>query len=184
MVAFNMQGYGRYLWLMHGMFRANGGCGYIKKPDLLMNVGPDGNVFDPKAKYLVKKTLKVTVYMGDGWHLDFKQTHFDLYSPPDFYTRVGIAGVPADTLTKETKKIEDNWTPVWNEVFTFPLTVPELALLRVEVHEYDMTEKDDFAGQTCLPVWELKQGIRAVPLFDRKGDKMDSVRLLMRFEFV
>lgn len=33
-------------------------------------------------------TLKVKVYMGDGWHLDFKQTHFDLYSPPDFYTRV------------------------------------------------------------------------------------------------
>ncbi|KAI4383888.1 hypothetical protein MLD38_009680 [Melastoma candidum] len=85
---------------------------------------------------------------------------------------------------KETKKIEDNWTPVWNEEFTFPLTVPELALLRVEVHEYDMTEKDDFAGQNCLPVWELKQGIRAVPLFDRKGDKLSSVRLLMRFEFI
>ncbi|KAI3498759.1 hypothetical protein L1887_34540 [Cichorium endivia] len=31
MVAFNMQGYGRSLWLMHGMFRANGGCGYVKK---------------------------------------------------------------------------------------------------------------------------------------------------------
>lgn len=28
------------------------------------------------------------MYMGDGWHLDFKQTHFDMYSPPDFYTRV------------------------------------------------------------------------------------------------
>lgn len=26
--------------------------------------------------------------MGDGWHLDFKKTHFDKYSPPDFYTRV------------------------------------------------------------------------------------------------
>lgn len=26
--------------------------------------------------------------MGDGWHLDFKQTHFDLYSPPDFYAKV------------------------------------------------------------------------------------------------
>lgn len=26
--------------------------------------------------------------MGDGWHMDFKQTHFDSYSPPDFYVRV------------------------------------------------------------------------------------------------
>ncbi|XVE79399.1 hypothetical protein DITRI_Ditri14bG0055500 [Diplodiscus trichospermus] len=184
MVAFNMQGYGRSLWLMHGMFRANGGCGYVKKPDFLMNVDPNGQVFDPKANLLVKKTLKVKVYMGDGWHLDFKQTHFDSYSPPDFYTRVGIAGVPADEIMKKTKKIEDNWTPVWGEEFTFPLTVPELALLRVEVHEYDMSEKDDFGGQTCLPVSELKPGIRAVPLFDRKGEKYNSVRLLMHFELV
>ncbi|KAL9679182.1 hypothetical protein QQ045_017038 [Rhodiola kirilowii] len=91
MVAFNMQGYGRYLWLMHGMFRANGGCGYVKKPDFLMSTGPNNEVFDPKAKLPVKKTLKVKVYLGDGWHLDFKQTHFDLYSPPDFYTRVSSA---------------------------------------------------------------------------------------------
>ncbi|KAG8371462.1 hypothetical protein BUALT_Bualt13G0090100 [Buddleja alternifolia] len=88
MVAFNMQGYGRYLWLMQGMFRANGGCGYVKKPDILMNIGPNNQVFDPKTESPFKKTLKVKVYMGDGWHMNFKQTHFDLYSPPDFYTRV------------------------------------------------------------------------------------------------
>ncbi|KAI4373396.1 hypothetical protein MLD38_011524 [Melastoma candidum] len=184
MVAFNMQGHGKYLWLMHGMFRANGGCGFVKKPDLLMNVGPDDKIFDPKAKYPMKTTLKVKVYMGDGWHLDFKRTHFDLYSPPDFYTKVGIVGVPADTQMKQTKSKEDDWSPVWNEEFTFPLTVPELALLRIEVLEYDLSEKDDFAGQTCLPVSEIKQGIRAVQLYDRKGDKLHSVRLLMRFEFV
>ncbi|KAL8027075.1 hypothetical protein ABFX02_14G072200 [Erythranthe guttata] len=184
MVAFNMQGYGRYLWLMQGMFRSNGGCGYVKKPDFLMNIDSNNKVFDPKTKSQVKKTLKVKVYMGDGWHMAFKQTHFDSYSPPDFYTRVGIAGAPADEIMKKTKKKEDDWTPVWGEEFTFPLTVPELALLRIEVHEYDMSEKDDFAGQTCLPVSELKPGIRAVPLFDRKGEKLNSVRLLMRFEIL
>lgn len=98
--------------------------------------------------------------------------------------QVGIAGVPADEIMKKTKKKEDDWTPVWEEEFTFPLRVPELALLRVEVHEYDMSEKDDFGGQTCLPVSELRQGIRAVPLFDRKGTKYNSVRLLMQFEFI
>ncbi|XP_039066498.1 phosphoinositide phospholipase C 4-like isoform X1 [Hibiscus syriacus] len=183
MIAFNMQGYGRSLWQMHGMFRANGGCGYVKKPDFLMNVDANGRVFDPRAKLPVKKRLRVRVYMGDGWNLDFKKTHFDTYSPPDFYTRVGIAGVAADERTKKTKTKEDNWKPVWDEEFIFPLTVPELALLRVEVHEYDMSEKDDFAGQTCLPVSELKQGIRTVPLFDRKGEKLNHSRLLMRFDF-
>ncbi|XP_027329946.1 phosphoinositide phospholipase C 2-like isoform X5 [Abrus precatorius] len=154
MVAFNMQGYGRSLWLMHGMFRANGGCGYVKKPDFLLKTGPNNEVFDPKVKLPVKTTLKV-----------------------------GIAGVPSDTIMKKTKPIEDNWSPTWNEVYEFPLTVPELALLRIEVHEYDMSEKDDFGGQTCLPVWELRSGIRAIPLHSQKGEKYNTVKLLMRFEF-
>ncbi|KAF9599107.1 hypothetical protein IFM89_035386 [Coptis chinensis] len=109
-------------------------------------------------------------------------THTLAYIPSDFYTRVGIAGVPADSVMKKTKTIEDNWTPVWNEEFEFPLTVPELALLRIEVHEYDMSEKDDFGGQTCLPLSELRAGIRAVPLYSRKGEKYKCVKLLMSFE--
>ncbi|XP_076928675.1 phosphoinositide phospholipase C 4-like [Bidens hawaiensis] len=184
MVAFNMQGYGRSLWLMHGMFRANRGCGYVKKPDFLMSCGPKNEVFNPKAKIMPKTSLKVKIYMGDGWHLDFKKTHFDKYSPPDFFTRVGIAGASVDKVMKKTKIKEDNWTPVWNEEFTFPLAVPELALLRIEVHSYNMSEKDDFAGQICLPVSELRPGIRAVPLCNRKGDQYTSARLLVRFEFV
>ena len=28
--------------------------------------------------------------MGEGWYYDFPHTHFDRYSPPDFYTRVII----------------------------------------------------------------------------------------------
>ncbi|XP_010535594.1 PREDICTED: phosphoinositide phospholipase C 2-like isoform X2 [Tarenaya hassleriana] len=184
MVAFNMQGHGRSLWVMQGMYRANGGCGYVKKPHILLKSSPNNDVFDPKATLPQKTTLRVTVYMGEGWYYDFRHTHFDQYSPPDFYTRVGIAGVPADSVMKKTKTLEDNWIPSWDEAFEFPLTVPELALLRIEVHEYDMSEKDDFGGQTCLPVWELRQGIRAVPLHNRKGEKYKSVKLLMRFEFV
>ncbi|MED6191907.1 1-phosphatidylinositol phosphodiesterase [Stylosanthes scabra] len=184
MVAFNMQGYGRSLWLMQGMFKANGGCGYVKKPDFLLRTGANDEVFDPKAKMPLRCTLRVTVYMGEGWYYDFKHTHFDQYSPPDFYARVGIAGVPDDTEMKKTKTKEDNWLPTWNEVFEFPLSVPELALLRIEVHEYDMSEKDDFGGQTCLPVFELRSGIRAVPLYSRKGEKYNNVKLLVRFEFI
>jgi len=44
---------------MHGFFRANGGCGYIKKPDFLLKSGTHSEVFDPLAALPVKKTLKV-----------------------------------------------------------------------------------------------------------------------------
>ncbi|KAJ8533767.1 hypothetical protein K7X08_007091 [Anisodus acutangulus] len=119
MVAFNMQGHGRPLWLMQGMFRANGGCGYVKKPEFLLKSGPNNEVHDPKRALSVKTTLKVKIYMGRGWHLDFKRTHFDVYSPPDFYVKIGIAGVPADSIVKKTRPIEDNWIPTWDDEFEF-----------------------------------------------------------------
>ncbi|CAL9101267.1 unnamed protein product [Musa textilis] len=185
MVALNMQGYGKPLWLVHGMFKANGGCGYVKKPDILLNDDPD-QLFDPKATLPLLKTLKVRIYTGDGWRFDFHKSHFDTFSPPDFYARVGIAGVPVDTSTtmKQTKIINDCWMPVWDEEFEFELRVPELALLRIEVFEHDVSDQDDFAGQTCLPVWELRTGIRSVSLCDRKGRPLKSVKLLMHFDFL
>ncbi|MFS7968748.1 putative phosphoinositide phospholipase C [Helianthus anomalus] len=182
MVAFNMQGYGRSLWLMQGMFRGNGGCGYVKKPDFLLTGGHE--VFDPLVKLPVKIKLKVTIFMGEGWYYDFKHTHFDAYSPPDFYVRIGIGGVPDDTIMKKSKTVEDSWSPAWDEEFEFELTVPELALLRIEVHENDISEKDDFGGQTCLPVREINKGIRPVPLYSQEGDKYPSVKLLMLFDTV
>ncbi|XP_027337550.1 phosphoinositide phospholipase C 6-like [Abrus precatorius] len=181
MVAFNMQGHDKSLRLMQGLFRANGGCGYVKKPEFLIRKLPHEEEFHPKRTMPVKQILKVKVYRGDGWSSDFSATHFDRFSPPDFYTKVYIVGVPADSDKKKTKVKMDTWYPVWDEEFEFPLTVPELALLRIEVKDKDKG-KDDFAGQTCLPVSELRHGFRSVPLYDRKGKKFNSVKLLMRFK--
>lgn len=97
--------------------------------------------------------------------------------------QVAIAGVPFDKHKCKTKVIEDNWLPEWNEEFEFPLTVPELAVLRIEVSEYDTSGSHDFGGQSCLPISELRTGIRAVPLYDRKGDPYKHTRLLVQFEF-
>ena len=94
-----------------------------------------------------------------------------------------MVGVPADEAKKQTKIIKDDWHPVWDEEFTFGLTVPELALLKIVVREHDVSEKDDFGGQTCLPVSELRTGIRTVPLHNKKGDKFENVKLLMKFSF-
>ncbi|XP_004500489.1 phosphoinositide phospholipase C 6 [Cicer arietinum] len=182
MVAFNMQGYGKSLRLMQGMFRANGGCGYVKKPEFLIQEGANNEVFDPRRTLPMKQILKVKVYKGDGWKTDFSPTHFDRFSPPDFYTKVCIVGVAADSVKKKTSVKMNNWHPIWDEEFEFSLTVPELALLRIEVKDKNQTQ-DNFAGQTCLLVSELRHGFRSVPLYDTKGKKFTSVKLLLRFHF-
>jgi len=48
---------------MQGMFRTNGGCGYVKKPEFLIRKGPHNEVFDPKIVLPVKTTLKVRYYI-------------------------------------------------------------------------------------------------------------------------
>lgn len=97
--------------------------------------------------------------------------------------QVGIHGVPVDTDTKVTRTKEDEWVPVWNEELNFPLTYPELALLHIKVIERDFSGQHDFAGQTCLPVSELREGIRCVRLCNRKGEPYKHVRLLIQFRF-
>jgi phosphatidylinositol phospholipase C delta len=55
------------LWLQQGLFLSNGGCGYVKKPDLFYaapvvapGVGASASgAFDPSVKQPVKTTLKV-----------------------------------------------------------------------------------------------------------------------------
>lgn len=61
---------------MHGMFKANGGCGYVKKPDFLLKTGPDNEVFDPKVRLPVKQTLKVSPL------IPVLLTVFSLLEPP------------------------------------------------------------------------------------------------------
>ncbi|MFS7908346.1 putative phosphoinositide phospholipase C [Helianthus anomalus] len=61
-------------------------------------------------------------------------------------------GAPANVTKKKTIVILNDWILIWNEEFTFPSSVLELALLKIVVREHDASEKDDFAGQTCLPV--------------------------------
>lgn len=41
----------------------------MKKPDFLMNIGPNGEVFDPKRPLPVKKTLKVDFLFLFFFHL-------------------------------------------------------------------------------------------------------------------
>lgn len=132
-----------------------------------------------RQSWLISEWWSTDQQLVDG-HCSF----YVVFLLPNWILQVYIVGVPADCAKKRTRIIEDDWAPVWDEEFTYPLTVPELALLRIEVREYDRSEKDDFGGQTCLPVSELKPGFRAVPLYNKKGVKYNSVKLLVRFQFV
>ncbi|KAG0607494.1 hypothetical protein M758_8G033000 [Ceratodon purpureus] len=182
MVAQNMQGLGKELWQAHGKFRGNGGCGYILKPKFLLENSPTGEVFNPLKFKQPEIKFKVKAMMTLGWDKAFGKRHFDLFSPPDFFTRVLVSGVPADVQKWKTSVVDDTWVPHWNEEHVFKLKVPELALMRLEVRDHDEESQDEFEGQTCLPIHEIRDGYRCVQIYDKKGLEIPGVKMLFHFQ--
>lgn len=50
------------------------------------------------------------------------------------------------------------FNPRWDMEFEFEVAVPELALVRFVVEDYDASSKNDFIGQSTIPLNSLKQG--------------------------
>ncbi|KAG6547346.1 hypothetical protein Mapa_011283 [Marchantia paleacea] len=179
MAALNLQGKDRPAWIGQGFFLANGACGYVRKPEVLL---PESSLdYEQILNLLPKLNLKVTVLLGTHWH-----THFDYFKKPDFYVKVAVHGIPPDSLKKKTQVATSNKEPHWeDEQFEFPIRVPDIAILRFEVWEYDRMNPDDFVGQACLPVNEIRSGIRVVQLRSKKG-KLRSSKLLcdLKLEYV
>lgn len=181
MAALNMQGYGKHLRATQGFFRANGGCGYVKKPTFLFPRYSETcpNTYDPNQGP-VKQTLKVKLCIVRGWFENFGRRVFGMSCLSHLHAKIRIVGVKADKMKKETKTSSKIWMPQWEEQFEFWLRVPELAVLMIMIHEHDRAGKDEFAGQICLPISELKTGFRVIPLCNREGEELQQVRLLLR----
>ena len=50
------------------------------------------------------------------------------------------------------------FNPVWNENFQFDVYVPELALVRFVVEDYDSASDNEFIAQYTLPFDSLQMG--------------------------
>lgn len=99
-----------------------------------------------------------------------------------YFMQLLVTGVPADVAKWKTSVIDNTWDPHWNEEHEFTLKVPELALLRLEVRDYDEESKDEFEGQTCLPIHEIRDGYRCVQMYDKKGNVLKEVKMLIHFQ--
>lgn len=52
----------------------------------------------------------------------------------------------------------EGFNPSWNENFQFDVYVPELALVRFSIEDYDSSSDNDFVGQYTIPFNSLKMG--------------------------
>nr|XP_057916317.1 1-phosphatidylinositol 4,5-bisphosphate phosphodiesterase delta-1a isoform X2 [Doryrhamphus excisus] len=177
-VALNFQTPYKEMHINQGRFLPNGACGYILKPEFQRAASTD---FDPnvlsRGAWLKQKRLHVMVISAQQLPKLNVEKQKSIVDP---LVRLEIYGVPADNASKETHYIGNNgFNPMWNERFHFDIHVPELAVVRFVVEDYDATSQNDLIGQYCLPLTSVQNGYRHVPLLNKNGDIIASSGLFV-----
>uniref|UniRef100_A0A8D0DBI1 Phosphoinositide phospholipase C n=1 Tax=Sander lucioperca TaxID=283035 RepID=A0A8D0DBI1_SANLU len=166
-VALNFQTAGEGMDLNDGMFRQNGGCGYVLKPGFMREAE---KTFDPETpqKRDGYQPVALTIQVISGQQLPKVNIKEDSIVDP--LVRVEIYGVPLDQNRQETRYIDNNgFNPVWYDTLRFTVHAPELAMVRFVVEDYDKTSKNDFVGQYALPLRCMQQGYRHIHLLSKDG---------------
>ncbi|KAM8749255.1 1-phosphatidylinositol 4,5-bisphosphate phosphodiesterase delta-4 isoform 1-T1 [Acanthopagrus schlegelii] len=166
-VALNFQTAGLEMDLNDGLFGQNGRCGFVLKPDFMR----DGHTrFSPEKPEERQgyKPQRLSIQVISGQQLPkVNQKEGSIVDP---LVRVEIYGVPQDQSKEETSHINNNgFNPVWNETLNFVIHVPELALVRFVVEDYDKASRNDFIGQFTLPFTCVQPGYRHIHLLSRDG---------------
>ncbi|XP_028616423.1 1-phosphatidylinositol 4,5-bisphosphate phosphodiesterase delta-4 [Grammomys surdaster] len=169
MVAMNMQTAGSAMDIYDGLFRQNGGSGYVLKPEFLRDTQSSFNPQRPISLYKAK-ILVVQVISGQRLPKVDKTQETSVVDP---LVKVELSGVPEDTMEYETSCVENNGiNPYWGETFYFRIQVPELAMLRFVVKDYSRKSRNKFIGQYSLPWTCMKQGYRHVSLLSKDGTSL------------
>eukprot|EP01035_Chromulina_nebulosa_P020678 gene20678-26809_t len=159
MVALNYQTNDLPLHVNTGKFRENGNIGYVLKPEYMLS---DKGVKSPP--------IKLTIHVLSGQQLP-KPGGAKVGEIIDPFVVLRINGTSEDTSDQRTRTVNDNgFNPIWNEVFTFVINEPDLAILTFDVLDEDVV-LSEFVAFYSLPVSCIRQGLRFVPLLDAAGKR-------------
>lgn len=171
-VALNFQTNDISMNLNNALFNDNGNCGYVLKPNILLD---NSLMFDPNDLNTMKnkKELEITIISGH----QFKMSHDFIKDISDPYVVVSTYGVKADCASQKTLTIKDNgFNPKWNAKFIFQINCPELAFLKMSVKDDDIG-KDHIIGEYTLRFQNIRQGYRHLYLKNKSFKGMLFVRI-------
>ena len=164
MAALNFQTDDTPMELNEALFNDNGNCGYVLKPDILLDPKLG---FNPLNTSTMKNKRILEIKIISGQNLPRARDLVKDITDP--YVKVSIFGVPSDCYEKKTKSIKDNGVnPIWNHDFKFLINCPELAIVRFTVRDDDVG-KDQLIGNFAIRLLSMKSGYRHVRLKNKES---------------
>jgi Ca2+-dependent lipid-binding protein len=158
--------------LNQALFADNGFCGYVLKPDILLDSSLNFNPLDTKTMRN-KQNFELRIISA---HKLPRRNEKDISDP---LVIISLYGVPADMSEKRTKSIKDNgFNPIWNENFRFAVNCPELAFVKFTVKDENLG-KDQVLGSYTIRFSSIRPGYRHIRLFNKesKGSLFVGVRI-------
>ena len=177
LVALNYQTRDNPMYINQAKFAQNGMCGYVLKPDYLIN----DRKYDPFEAPLPGQETHLTIKVISGQFLP-KPNRAEDGEVIDPYVSVKVVGHPLDGQKKKTKWINNNgFNPRWNETLKFELKAPELAIFHFRVKTQNVTS-NELIGQFALPCTSISQGYRYIHLEDSAGQRIHPATIFVHIE--
>jgi len=184
LIALNFQTSDFDLRLNDGLFRTNGNCGYLLKPQNMLQDIYIESFSEPIS-------LEVHVLSASRLPKPRGRKRGECVDP---YVQVTLWDVnPQDG--KEIKKSHytdvkknNGFFPIFNpesSVFRFTVQNQNVAMLQFSVWDFDNTKSDEFIGGASIPVSCIRTGFRSVQLFDANNTlsgAFDFANLLVEVE--
>jgi len=162
MAALNYQHNDQMMSLCHGKFLDNGSCGYVLKPNYIIDIqkskfNPFDYLIKPSKDFVEYPQRLIITIISAQFLSRSSETTDDI---PDPYVVISTHGILCDQQIHKTKFIENNgFNPVWNEIFQFDIHFPQMCLVRFDVYDYDVFSRDDRLAYFCLPMTTMQTGL-------------------------
>jgi len=191
MVALNYQAQDKPLAFNRALFRSNGQCGYILKPEPLLNDESKYNCVATTNVCKLRPVKKLRIRLISGHHLPkiAGKIKGNVIQP---YVKIKIRGHLVDESEYVTEVVPKNgFNPIWESCTEFKLVYPELTFIELQVKtrpkDSDVDSKscdDPLIGHLILPYTLLRQGYRHAYLEDEMGHRLTPACLFLHVSVI
>lgn len=181
LVALNQQTNDEGMRWNRALFKDNGGCGYVLKPDKLRS--PEWCPSLKQGKSIGPPTIRMDLIIISGHHLPFDsgETKRDIVDP---YVIIDLDSVSDASRKQRTRHIQNNgFNPRWEESFSFNLCDRESGFICLSVMDHDSRSRDDFLCQASLRMNNVLPGYYHLPLYSLIGEKIPLATLFVKVKF-